>query len=318
MTLIEKGILVFFVILSLECKPEKPTIPIKVDISQQRKSVGDRELVVAKIGEREITVGEIEDRLKALPVYVRLRYTSPERKREFVESYIQYQVLSLVAEQEGYTDDPRVQAFLKSDLVERYLASEVDSKVQSSDIPESEVASYYKTHYQEFNRPAQLRISHILIKDKEKAMLIGEKVRKMVSLDTSDQVAVFTRLVLRYSEDEMTKKIGGDLGFFPRIEKDQREVPKEVEEAISKMNNLFEVSEVITAEDGYHILFVSEKRDGISLSLEEAKSTILSILMEEERKRRRQEFIKSLMEKADVQINRDIFNQALATLREKE
>ena len=48
----------------------------------------DAKLVVAKVGERTITLGELEEQLEQQPIYVRVRYNTLEKKKEFLDNII--------------------------------------------------------------------------------------------------------------------------------------------------------------------------------------------------------------------------------------
>src|SRR5262249_23613934 len=50
--------------------------------------------VLAKIDDVTITVGEFQDRINKQSPYVRQRYTSVERKKEFLDNLVRFEVLA--------------------------------------------------------------------------------------------------------------------------------------------------------------------------------------------------------------------------------
>src|SRR5688572_25940826 len=49
--------------------------------------------VLAKVGDTEITVADFAERLSAQSPYLRSRYSSPERRREFLDSMVRFELL---------------------------------------------------------------------------------------------------------------------------------------------------------------------------------------------------------------------------------
>lgn len=299
------------------CKPDRAALSERK--SPTVEGQGDKdELVVARIGDRDITVDEIQARLDAMPVFVRMRYRSVERRREFLESYVQYQVLALEAQRAGYGADPEVVDALKSEVVARYLREQVDSKVKSSGIPEDQIVEWYRSHPHLFHRPAQVAVSHVMVKDPEQASKVVFRARKLCGQPGADPREEFSRLVTRYSEDQATRNSGGDLGLFPRVDPDPREVPREVEEAAGRMKELFEVSDRIQAGDTYHVLFVSALKAPVEKTLDQARTEIVPLLMEREQLRLRKEFIDDLMKKSQVVIHEEAVRRVIESTVEKE
>ena len=46
--------------------------------------------VLAKVGDRTITVGEFADRLASQSPYLRARFESPERRKEFLDNLVRF------------------------------------------------------------------------------------------------------------------------------------------------------------------------------------------------------------------------------------
>jgi len=103
--------------------------------------------VVARIGEREITQGDIDFELNQLPPSVRQHYTSKEKKVEFLNQYIMTELLYQSAKNMELDKDAEVveAAFQskKSIMVQKYLQERIMGEVH---IEQSDVELYYQAH----------------------------------------------------------------------------------------------------------------------------------------------------------------------------
>ncbi|MEM2447208.1 MAG: peptidylprolyl isomerase [Candidatus Bathyarchaeia archaeon] len=103
----------------------------------------------------------------------------------------------------------------------------------------------------------QVHARHILLNTEEEAKNILERLRKGED---------FASLARQYSQDEFTRELGGDLGFFP---KGLSGLPPELEEVAFSLAP-GQISEVVKSYYGYHIIQVLEKDPAHPLS-EEAR-----------------------------------------------
>ena len=126
------------------------------------------------------------------------------------------------------------------------------------------------------NLNGQIRASHIQLSYKDNQEKEGKRIIANEILSKIDQgEESFEELVLIYSDDIGTNKIGGDLGFT-----DGTVFPEEFEEELASLN-LQEVSQIIELDDSLHILKVT-KKNIFDLSDEQVAESILSVKSEEE------------------------------------
>ena len=297
------------------CRPEKPDQRPEErppeQVTKSRSATGDE--VVARIGSRAITLGEVEDRLAALPVFVRVRYQAPERKIEFLEAYLEFQVLALAAQARGLAQDPEVVDAVKADLVERLLAERSDVTVRTADIPEDAIHAYWDAHPEEFRRPAQVRVWHARMQDEAQAGKVAFRIRRTVEIGEGDVPEAVARLIGQSTDDEATRKTAGDLGFFPRVGAGDRPVPALVEEAAARLDE-HQVAGPIKAEDGWHVLFAASRRPAIDIPFDQARPRIVAALMDTERDRRRVEVVERALAAADVKVDDAAVRAVVAAL----
>ena len=126
------------------------------------------------------------------------------------------------------------------------------------------------------NLNGQIRASHIQLSYDDEQAKEGKRIiaNEIVSrIDLGEES--FEELVLLYSDDIGTNKIGGDLGFT-----DGTVFPEEFERELATLN-LQEVSQIIELDDSFHILKVTQK-NVFDLSDEQVTERILSVKSEEE------------------------------------
>ncbi len=105
------------------------------------------EIVVARVGEREITLSEIEGELQKLPPQVQAEFTAKEKKLEFVRQYIGMELLYKSAVRRGLDRTPEIQrqvADIKRQLIlDKILQEEILAKITVSD---SDLEFFFKAH----------------------------------------------------------------------------------------------------------------------------------------------------------------------------
>ena len=163
--------------------------------------------VLATVGDRTITVGELADRLASQSPYLRARFESPERRKEFLDNLIRYELLIYEAKRRGYADKPEITRAQRNAMIQQLVKKEVDEPLEAAEISDEEVKVIYDADPLEFNRPANLRASDILIKDRAGA-------RALLAEAKASDLNGFRKMARKRSEDEKTGGDGGDLGFF--------------------------------------------------------------------------------------------------------
>lgn len=123
-----------------------------LDESQKPQSrPGD---VIAKIGEREITTGDLAYQINQLPEYLRVQFQDPERKKEFLRQYIAQELLYESAKRKGLDQDNEVIEGLyqakKSLMSEKLLKEEIEEEAGLDKYSNSDVETYYKANKERY------------------------------------------------------------------------------------------------------------------------------------------------------------------------
>jgi len=262
-------------------------------------------VVLAQVDDIVITAADMKELLAryASQPFVLARYSTPEKKKELLDSLIRYDVLAIEARKRGYERDPEVQRVAKDKMVKLFTQQEILDKVKPSDVPDADVEKYYKEHATDYTRPEMVRASQILVKERAKATKIWAEVKAAPKSD----MKAFRDLVTKYSEDADSKPRGGDLTLFDRA---TTQHPQSVVTAAFALKEVGDVSDVLSTDKGFAILKLTDKRPAFSRSLEEAKPEIQRRLLDELRTKKKKDFV----DEARKTIKVEIFEDQLAKL----
>ncbi|HEX9652489.1 MAG TPA: hypothetical protein VGA99_02160 [bacterium] len=107
--------------------------------------------VVAKIGKKSVTTGDLEFEISQLPPYVKSQLNDKSKKIDFLKQYIATELLYDSAKRKGLEKDKEVieasfQA-KKNFMVQKLLQEEIS---QNIDVQESEAKLYYDAHKEDY------------------------------------------------------------------------------------------------------------------------------------------------------------------------
>ncbi len=166
---------------------ESPEETAAVPAPAQTQRLGE---VVAEIGKRQITTGDLDYAVSLLPSVVRDMITTPEQKRAFLRELAAAELLYETAQQSGLDRDPDVIAGTlqakKSLMVQKLLQERAAGKVQVEPV---ELESYFEANREKYaERDAQGNILSIPSLDQ-----VRDRVQK--DLLQSKQQSVYQGLI---------------------------------------------------------------------------------------------------------------------------
>lgn len=133
-------------------------------------------------------------------------------------------------------------------------------------ITDEEIKDYFEENKESFNTEEQIKASHILVDNEEKAVEVKNK------LNAGED---FAELAKEYSTDNSNKDNGGSLGFFGRGEM----VPEFEDIAFSLEAG--KTSEPVKTDFGFHIIKVEEKKEAKEAVLEENTEQVKNMIFEQ-------------------------------------
>ena len=186
------------------------------------------------------------------------------------------QIVNTSTELMDFYDNNQILFFSEEEREFKYIVLDQSDYKGSVIIPDGYLDNSYQDYLSRFDNSAQIRISHIMI-DKnnyESSDLAFKKINEVNTLliDGSN----FEEVASQYSEDIVTKDIGGDLDYF-----ESDIFPEEFAKGIENLE-LNQLSNIIELEDTFHILKVTEFNIQEPISEEIIKSDAKNELIETE------------------------------------
>lgn len=260
--------------------------------------------VVAKVGDRTITVGEITRQINRLSPYIRRRWAAPEKRKEFLENLINVELLSQEAERLGIGDEnPEVKRTVNQTMIRMMMKNELEKELIPSKVDDEELKAEYEKEKDKYQRPSQVRASHIVLKTKAEAdKLLAELKEK------PNDNRLFREKARALSIDETTQKRGGDIGYFSENggRDGEPEIPDEVRKVAWKIGKPGAFAdEPVQTSAGFHIVKVTNKRPELNRSFDSVKKMIEGRLIRQKRREALEQFVADLKKKAKVEVFED-------------
>ncbi len=182
----------------------------------------------------------------------------------------------------------------------------LERKIPELKVNDTEIIEFYNQNKESLTQPEQVRASHILIcfqgKERCETNLTKEGAQEIVKniLEQIKKGADFRQLALQYSTDPSVVVNGGDLGYFSK-----GQMVKEFEEVAFTMQP-GQVSMPIETIFGYHIIYVTDKKEAFLPELDQIKSSIKNLLFTQKIRDNREKvdtYLNNLTEKAEIKIS---------------
>jgi peptidyl-prolyl cis-trans isomerase C len=244
--------------------------------------------IVARVGDREITVEELENEFQRESRLIIQGRSELDRRRDALDKLIDDQVMILGAYKEGLDieveNDTAFQKQKDQILLNELYKREILDKSQVS---ESELRKQYDKMKEE------IHASHILVDSKELADSIYQEL---------NQGADFGELAKEKSIDPSAKSNAGDLGFFGW----GRMVPEFQEAAFALQEG--QISKPVKSQFGWHIIKLLERREAEQQPFDKVKDMIRAQLERSRREERMKEYFQELKKEVNFKLNQESSN----------
>ncbi|MGE4282886.1 MAG: peptidylprolyl isomerase [Clostridia bacterium] len=214
--------------------------------------------VLAVVNGKEITQSDVEMLLRSIDPQRAAQFYTEEGKKTLLEELVNQELFYFDALEQGLEKEEVFKAEierLKNNLLKEYSITRLLNTIK---VEESYVAQYYDENKEQFEKPESISASHILVEDELQAhKVVGEINRGFSFEDAAKQ----------YSSCPSNAK-GGDLGYFTK-----GQMVPEFEEAAFAMN-IGEISKPVSTQFGYHIIKLTDRKEGASSSFDEVKNQL--------------------------------------------
>lgn len=169
---------------------------------------------------------------------------------------------------------------------------------QTIEIPETEARRFFDDHPEIFRPNDEVKTRHILIKfaSETDTAAKNEALNKINALKAElNKGADFGTLAAQHSEGPDANK-GGDLGFIKR-----GQMVKSFEDVAFSLS-IGQISDPVETSHGYHLIQVTERKEGPSVDFNTVKARIIQNLTQQQISKEVFEFIEAAKQEADIQI----------------
>ncbi len=252
-----------------------------------------------------ITADEFKARLEEQSPFIRARYNTLERKKEFLDNLIRFELLAKAAEKQGLDKDPDVQLTLRKVMVQKLVQKTFAEGDAAKEIPEAEARKFYEDHKDDYVKARKVRLAHILVAApagpaRAQKSAQAKKLLGRVQAEEKKNVLAFAGLARELSEDAATKGTGGDLGFKAQAELEKQYGKPFADEAFALKSGALALVE---SPQGFHVVKLTAAQEAIDRPFEMVKAQIQNRLYREKRTKDFDEFVKKLREEARVAVN---------------
>ncbi|AFX99731.1 peptidylprolyl isomerase [Bdellovibrio bacteriovorus] len=223
--------------------------------------------VVAQVGKKTITLEDFNKKYNE----VKSQTINPPTKEQFLEDLVRFEMGVQEAEKRNLQKDPVVQSRFDQEMYKALLEKDIGQRVQKIQVSDAEMKAWYAKN-------PELRTSHILIEFKAGATPAQVAEAKKRATEIYEEVKKskrpFEELVKLYSDDALSKQVGGDIGWQSRVTL----VPNYYEAVVNM--KVGEVTGLIETQFGFHVIKLTGRR-----SFENAnKRQIRAAVFDEKRK----------------------------------
>jgi len=264
--------------------------------------------VVAKVGNETITADDLKKRLDETSPFLRARYNTLERKKEFLENLIRNELLAQEAQRQGFDKSQAVKDQMKRAMIQELIRHQLDERLTGADIPDAELKTFYEAHLDDFVKPERARVFHIFLPAqdaREKAEARKKAAALLKDIDVREkkgEVNAFQTVALKESKDPLSAPMGGDLRFLSRDELAKAYTP-ELAAAAFDLKNPGDKSSPIDTSTGVEMVRLQVKTVPLNRSFDESKDSIRGRMARERRSREYDDWMKKLRDTTQVVIN---------------
>ncbi|WP_245488170.1 peptidylprolyl isomerase [Mesorhizobium sp. Pch-S] len=301
-TLAAGGLLIGSVGLALAQNNATTSRPKSVAPAAAKAASGDD--IVARVGERDITIEEVRASLAGLGPERQAALTrDPAALSQTIRLLLASQLVLKEANDKKWADQPAVAAQLAS-LRDSAVA---ESYLQAVSVPpesypaDADVQQAYEANKTAFVVPRQFRLAQIFVAlepdaDKAKTDLAKKKLADVQSRLKPAQ-ADFAAIAKELSDQRDTAESGGEIGWVA-----ETQVRPEIKDHVMGLSKNG-LSEPIKLDDGWHIIKLMDTKASTTRLLDEVKPLLVQRLREQRQEVLKREYLARLLEQNPPAIN---------------
>ncbi|HEY8077748.1 MAG TPA: peptidyl-prolyl cis-trans isomerase, partial [Labilithrix sp.] len=266
----------------------------------------------AKVGDKVITLGDFAAAIEHMDQFNRLRYQSPERRKELLDEMITVELLAQEATAKGWDRDPLAQQELRAILRDAMLSQARKDAPAPQDIPETDVRAFFDAHRADYNDPERRRVSAIVLKDEAAGR---EALAAVLKDPTQWGEIVKARSIDPQARANIPVDLAGDLGIVAPpgdARGENPRVPDEVRAAVFTLGAVGDIyAKVVSAGGKFYVVKLAQKLAPHERSFQEAERSIRVKLAQDKLRAKENDLLAELRKSVKVEID----ESALSTVR---
>lgn len=287
---------------------DSTAIPANAASSQ---SADKMSTVLAHVGDRKITVGDFAAALDRMDRFERLRYQSPERRKQLLDEIIAVELLADEARRRGLDRDVETQLRIDQAVRDEILRDLRAAAPAPESLPETEVRAYFDGHQDEFHEPERRRIAEIVVAREDDA-------KRVIGAAQGASAQGWGQLVRKYSTGRkdvsgaVPLELEGDLGIVSAPGAGSPNEPKIPEAVVKAAFDIEKVGTVygqaILVQGQYHVVRLTSRVQARVRTFAEAERSIRVKLVQQRIEADQQKLLEDLRRRIAVSINQNLLS----------
>lgn len=281
-------------------------------------SEGDR--VLAQVGDWELTASEFEQEIRRQTEAG--RRDSDAFRRKLIEDRVLRAVLAENAREAGYYEHPEVVAELDRIVIAQFVDEEMRERLSGIRVDADEVEASYEAQLERFTTPERARVAAILIPVPARASAAARQSRfdkaeaalAAVREQASDPNAPrsFGAIAVRYSEDQASRYVGGDLGWIDRDTRRGQWGP-ELARAALALEEPGDLSPLLETPAGFAIVKLLERRAETIRPFDDVAGELRERMLAAKRSRAHEAFLAEMRATVGVELDEAVLAELTST-----
>lgn len=220
---------------------------------------------IAKVNGRGVEASAFEGYL----AHKRISLSDDAQRQNVLDDFLKSEALADIVEKDYFKDDAAIQAEIREQEKE-ILVSRYFQKYLEEQVTDEAVRNFYNNNIERYEEK-KIHVAHILLRLNRNMDESQRQVKLTTAQEALSKIQAgmeFSEAAKSYSEDQVSGKNGGVLGWLPEGSIDK----KFSDAAFSLKQN--ELSAIVETPFGYHIIKVLEEPKVTRKSLEAVKGEI--------------------------------------------
>ncbi len=241
------------------------------------------------------------------------QYHELEQRKSLLTFLINQEVMFKQALDKGIADDPALKSLYKKAVIDRYLELELKPLLAKAKVSPLDVQKYFENNKKTYEKPARRRAAIIFVQTsiKDSAETLAAKKEKIEEAyakisDIDMNIKHFGQLAKAYSDDRNSRYQGGVIGWLINHPARKYKWDDQVIKTLFSLEKDGDVSPIIETDEGFYIVRLVSAEKQQARDLARVEKGIKNSLMQKKKKQIKEEFIVSLINSADININKEL------------